>query len=244
MGALKACECKVYMSDFSYSLVRGIGLHVYWVTSRRTILHRDRVPRHGPFILAANHLSPLDVFAMIGATPRHIDFLTITEFLHVPFVAQFYRAMNCTFLDRSRNHVAATHQIVTKLRRGRAIAMFPEGGIRTEETSVISGGPFKPGVIRFAQMSGAPIIPCIVLGTSAYSKIKSWLPTRSVRFGLNYGMPIPVDTVMDAESARATAAAELREAYLTLAAELRLAMRPEPGPVLSGVDPVGEVKSA
>jgi 1-acyl-sn-glycerol-3-phosphate acyltransferase len=212
------------MSDFSYSLVRGFGLHIWWVTSRRTILHLDRVPRRGPFILASSHLSPFDVFALIGATPRHIDFLSITEFVNRPFVGPFYRAMNCTFVDRRRTDVAATHQLATKLRRGRSIAMFPEGHIRTEENSVIWGAPFKPGVIRLAEIAGVPIIPAVVLGTRAYFKVTSWLPTFSVRFGINYGPPITVDTQSEPEAARATATAQLRDAFLSLNHELRAAM--------------------
>lgn len=213
------------MSDLSYSLVRGFGLHIYWLTSRRVILHRDRVPVSGPFILAGSHLSPLDVFAMIGATPRHVDFLSITELERKFLVGRFYRAMNCTFVDRKRQDVGATHQLATKLRRGRAIAMFPEGALRSQADSVINGGPFKPGVIRLAHMSGAPIIPCVALGTGAYAKISAWLPTRSVRFGLNYGKPIVVDPQADPDTARATATEQLRQAYLSLNQELRAAMK-------------------
>lgn len=219
------------MSDFSYSLVRGIGLHIYWLTSRRTILHLDRVPRRGPFILAASHLSPFDVFAMIGTTPRHIDFLSITELERTFFVGRFFRAMNCTFVDRGRSDFTASHQLVTKLRAGRVVAMFPEGNIRTEENSVIRGAPFKPGVVRLAQIAGVPIVPCVVLGTRPYMKARAWLPTRSVHFGVNYGDAVTIASDMDAESARTAAMAALRESFSSLAVELRTAMNPRPVPV-------------
>ncbi len=212
------------MSEFSYQLIRAIGYPILWVSSRPVVLHIERVRRSGPFILAPNHLSPFDVAGLIGITPRNLDFLSITEFLKKPVVASFFRSMNCTFVDRGKADPGAAHALAARLRRGRAVAMFPEAGIRTEATSVINGGPFKPGVVRLAQLTGAPIVPCVILGTGVYTKVASYLPTRAVRWGLIYGNDIRVTGCDDDRAVRQAATDKLRDAYRDLYLELKTAI--------------------
>jgi 1-acyl-sn-glycerol-3-phosphate acyltransferase len=208
------------MSDFSYRLIRAIGYPVFWITARPVVLHVDRARRDGAYILAANHLSPYDIPGLMATTPRNLDFLSIVEMLKNPFVARFFRMMNCTFVDRRRADPSAAQGLSSRLRRGRVVAMFPEAGIRTMETSVIHGGSFKPGCIRLAQLTGAPVIPCVIVGTSIYSKFSSWYPFRAVRFGVNYGEAINVAPNDDVKIKTEM----LRMAYLDLYRELRQAM--------------------
>ena len=204
------------MSDFIYEIVCAIGRPVMWMTSRPTILHADRMPRRGPMILASSHLSPFDVPVLMATTPRHLDFLSIVEMQRTFFVGTLFRHMNTTFLDRTRRDVSAMRSLANKLRDGRAVAMFPEGGIRSESRSVIHGAPFKPGVMKLAALSGAPIVPCVVLGTGAYRKVESWLPLASVKCGVNFGRSIGADDE--------NVEGRLASAFVELAAELRARM--------------------
>ncbi len=87
--------------------------------------------------------------------------------------------MNCTFLDRRRRDPAAARQVVERLRAGRVVALFPEGGFRRPAESVTAGGPFNPGVVRLAHLSGCPVVPAVVLGTAVYARFTSYLPTRA-----------------------------------------------------------------
>ena len=206
------------VSDITYRLIRLAGYPIYWITSRPVVLHAERTARPGGYILAPNHLSPYDVPALMGVSRRPLDFLSIVEMHRKPAVRVFFKAMNCEFIDRSRRDVAATAALAHRLKRGRAVAMFPEASIRKMETSALFGGPFKPGVVRLAQMTGAPILPCAVLGTGIYSKFSSWFPTRSVRFGVNVGEPIFAG---EGTTARGNALNSLAKAYQLLGAELQ-----------------------
>jgi 1-acyl-sn-glycerol-3-phosphate acyltransferase len=208
------------MSDLSYTLIRALGMPIVWVTSRPIVLHRERAAIPGGFILAANHLSPYDVPGLMAVSPRPLDFLSIVEFRDKPLVGQFFRAMNCTFLDRGRTDPAATRELATRLSRGRVVAMFPEAGFRTMENSVLTGAPFKPGVIRLAQLTGVPIVPCAIVGTGIYSKFSSWYPFRAVRFGVAFGELIRVP---EGPEARSAATAALKSAYVDLFKELTTA---------------------
>ena len=212
------------MSDLSYSLIRFFGNHILYASSRPVVLHVERAKRKGAFILAPNHHSPYDVAGLIGITPRNLDFLSIAEFLNRPIVTPFFKAMNCTFVDRGRADPSAAHGLVARLRRGRAVAMFPEAGIRKEESSVVNGGPFKPGVVRLAQLTRVPIIPCVILGTEVYSKFTSYLPLRAVRWGVVYGNEINVPDGENDRHLREAATEQLRVAYQDLYAELKSAI--------------------
>jgi 1-acyl-sn-glycerol-3-phosphate acyltransferase len=206
------------MSDPFYTLVRTAGRHVFWISSRRTVLHRERTDLPGPFILAANHHSAYDIPVLVCAIRRHLDFLCAAEFGDRRFVGPFFRVMNCTFVDRTRGDPAAARQLLERLAAGRTIAMFPEARIRKPHASVTAGGPFNPGVVHLALSSGCPILPAVVLGAGGYDRIAAWFPFSRTRYGINFGEPFHV-TDFDA------GLAQLRAAYLALTAELTAAMQ-------------------
>lgn len=215
------------MGTAYYNAVWSICAPPLWAGSRRVLLHRDRVPRKGAFILAPNHLSPFDVACLMLSTRRHLDFLSIVEMQRKPWVGPFFRNMNCVFVDRERRDNPSVHAMERRLRAGRVIAMFPEGYIRKEEDSVIHGGTFRPGVVRLAQLAGAPVMPCVVLGAANYSRVRSWIPLKFWKHGINYGELIHVPAEGGREAA-AKAIEQLRSAYLSLYAELREAMTGSP----------------
>jgi 1-acyl-sn-glycerol-3-phosphate acyltransferase len=194
-----------------------VGKHPFWLSSVPTILHRQRVPRRGAFILASNHLSPYDVPVLMRSTPRKLDFVSITEVFAKPWVGWFFGHMNAFPLDRSRADPRTVKVILDRLGRGRVVAMFPEGRIRAQADSVIHGKPFRPGVARIARLAGVPIVPVVVWGSGAYARASGWLPLRRTRYGIHYGEPIaPGD---EAETERRLAAA-----YCALFNELAEAM--------------------
>ena len=212
------------MSDAYYNFVWAIGTHAFWVSSRATVLHRDRLKRPGAYILASTHLSPFDVAVLIAKSPRKLDWVSIVEVFRKPFTGWFYGSMNAFPLDRSRPDSPTVRVILDRLARGRVIAMFPEGNIRTPETSVLSGGHFKPGVARIAQLADVPVIPCVVLGADAYKRVRSWMPIKRVRYGINIGEPLTVRKDLEKHEATTEFGDRLRSAYLELHEELKAAM--------------------
>jgi 1-acyl-sn-glycerol-3-phosphate acyltransferase len=211
------------MSDMFYNLIRFIGRPVFWLSSSPTVLHADRLNGRGAMILAPNHLSPYDVPCLMASTPRKLDFVSVVEFFRNPLSAWFLKGMNAFPLDRGRRDPAATRKILERLERGRTVAMFPEGQIRTAESSLLAGGAFKASVTRLARLANVPIVPCVVLATGAFAKPQAWLPLRRTRYGVNFGEPLHVSRDGDEEEACAQAAAQLKRAYDEVYAELRAA---------------------
>lgn len=208
------------MSDWFYNAVWYACWPAFGVSSSPIVLHPERPRRAGAYLLAANHLSPYDVPCLMKESGRKIDFVSITEVFRNPLLAWFYGNMNAFPLDRGRVDIGATRTILDRLERGRAVGIFPEGAIRTEENSVLNGGRIKPGVARLARLANVPILPTVVLGTSAYRRILSWAPLRRVRYGINYGEPIDPSTSKDVQDLQQ----RLLAAYRSLHAELLSAM--------------------
>jgi 1-acyl-sn-glycerol-3-phosphate acyltransferase len=214
------------LSDLYYDIVYGIGTSIFWTCSRPLVLHRERGDRQGAFILAATHLTPFDVPMLIRHTPRRLDFVSIVEVFRNPFVAWFYGNMNAFPLDRSKPDGPTVRIILDRLQRGRAVAMFPEGGIRAMENSVLSGGRMRPGVGRLAQLANVPVVPAVVLGAASFSRVSAWMPHRGTRYGVIYGEPISLQPELDKVEATKVMEERLREAFLSLYRELKTAMEP------------------
>jgi len=209
------------MSDLFYKTVRTIGRPVFWMASKPTVLHAERMKGSDPLILAPNHLSPYDVPCLMASTRRPLDFVSIAELFRKPVVGWFLTNMNAFGLDRSRRDPTTTRIILDRLAKGRTVAMFPEGQIRRAEDSVLNGGTFKASVTRLARLANVPIVPCVVLATGVFSKPTAWLPLRRTRYAVHFGEPLRVSPEGNEEMACDHAAESLRKAYESGYAELR-----------------------
>ncbi len=218
------------MSTLAYKVVRALGYPCFFVSSRVKVLHRDRARRGGGYLLAPTHMSPYDIPCLMRVAPRDLDFLSIVEFYERPWTTRLFRVTNVLFCNRAKPDPVVTRQILSRLAKGRVVTMFPEGHIRAEGKSVVVGNPFRPGVVRLAQMARVPIIPCVILDTSQYKKFSAWLPVRRTKYGVAFGEPIDVPSGEDPADKRSDALERLKQSYLELYKELCTAMkRPQVG---------------
>jgi len=206
------------VKSWYYFLVYVLGQPPLWITSSPVILHRDRVRRKGAFILAGTHFSPFDVAILIKETPRVLDFVSVIEVFRHPLARWFFTNMGAFPLDRWKPDSVTVRTIYDRLSKGRVIAMFPEGNIRTDETSVLNGGRLKPGVGRIALTAKVPIIPCVLIGARAYHRPLNWLPLKWIKYGLIYGEPIVLKD--ESETEPRVFEERLRKVYQELHAEL------------------------
>lgn len=144
------------------------------------------VPRRGAFILASNHLSYLDPPLLGAACPRRLAFLARADLFRAPLLAAFMRGVHVIALQREATDIAAVREALARLRRGDAVAIFPEGGRQ------FSGqlGSAKRGVALLAFAADVPIVPVFVRGT-----FEAWPPgarrLRRAKIRVAFGPPIP-----------------------------------------------------
>lgn len=206
------------MSDIFYRFIRAVGTPAFQVSATPVVMGIEHLARPGPFIVAANHTSPYDVALLIRHSPRLLDFVSITEVFRKPIVAWFYGSLNAFPLDRGRADPKTVRVILDRLNRGRVVAMFPEGGFRRGAESVVVSRKIRPGIARIAALAGAPIVPCVIVNSGVYSRVKSWLPLRRTRYGMIFGPPLT------AEGEPATVEAALVETLVSLHEHLTRAM--------------------
>jgi 1-acyl-sn-glycerol-3-phosphate acyltransferase len=178
------------MSDLFYRIVRELGRPPFWLSSRPVALDTEKGDRTGPFILAATHSSPYDIPLIMRHTRRIVDFVSITEVFKNPVIAWFYGSLNAFPLERSRPDAAAVRTILDRLKKGRLVAIFPEGGFRKGADSVVHSRKIRRGIGRIALLANVPIVPVVIINSETYSRFASWLPLGRTRYGIIYGDPI------------------------------------------------------
>jgi 1-acyl-sn-glycerol-3-phosphate acyltransferase len=204
------------VSDAFYNLLWYAGYPAFFTSSRPTAINARVTRRDGAFILASNHQAPYDIPLLMRHCARRIDFVSIVEVFRNPLVAWFYGSMNAFPLDRSKPDSPTVRIILERLSRGRVIGMFPEGRFRKGAESVVHTGKIRSGIGRIANLSGAPVIPCVIVGSPKYSRFVSWLPVFGTRYGIAFGEPI--DPALEAEEIEKRLVRAMQELYAQLAA--------------------------
>lgn len=146
--------------------------------------HADRVPVSGPVILAANHTGFLDGPILVAFAPRPVHAMTKQE-MFAGRGGALMRAAGQIELDRFHPDPRAVKTALRVLDDGRVAGIFPEGtrgsGAFTER--------FHRGAAYLALVSGAPVVPVIMLGTRAPGGSSRDLPPRGAHVDLVYGEP-------------------------------------------------------
>ena len=184
------------------------------------VLHRERSSSEGARLFACNHISHFDPVLLGLASRREIDFMAMEELFRNPVMAAYCRATYSFPTDRSRVDKAAVRTALNRLRAGRVVGIFPEGGIRAGEQSVLEGGPMRPGVVSLAHLAGVEVIPCVVLGADTLYNWRRWLPFRRNRFWIIFGEPLRLRTDLPPKAARSQMDQELAAAFPALLTEL------------------------
>ncbi len=135
-----------------------------------------RLPQSGPAVLVANHISGLDPMLMIASARRPIRFLIAREEYQRFGLNWLFRAIQCIPVDREHRPEQALRMALTALNEGHVVALFPHGAIHLD-----SDPPrrIKPGAVRLAQLTGAPIIPLRISGVRGAGHVVRGVLLRS-----------------------------------------------------------------
>jgi 1-acyl-sn-glycerol-3-phosphate acyltransferase len=154
-------------------------------------------------VVVANHISHFDPFLLSYAFARTIDWMTTEEFYSNPLMGTWLRALNTVPVDRSRPDHRALRVGVERLRAGRIVGVFPEGGIRAGATSILGGAAPKSGAAALARIAAVPIIPSVIFGADRLYAPRSWLPgPPRIKVWIAIGPPL---SVSDASGRQANA---------------------------------------
>ena len=208
------------MSELFYRALRGFGAAVFRLATTPKILHVERARRAGAYLLASNHVCAYDAPLLIVATPRVIHWLSVAKLFQNPFARAFMEAFGVMPLERRKMNATTVRTVVRLLRAGNVVGMFPEGGMRRGEDSVMQSGKIDPGICKLAQMARVPVLPCVVAGGEKLQRWTSWLPWIRARWIVAFGEPIFPHEKMDRDAAQEIMAEEITHALRALGAEV------------------------
>ena len=157
--------------------------HVYWNTD---VVGADNVPSHGRVLIAPNHAGAIDGPVVHGAIPRGSHFLVKQEFFssRLGFLMRWAGQIP---VDRSHGKPAlVTAQAL--LEEELCIGVFPEG---TRGRGDVTAA--RMGIAWLAVATGAPVVPCVVLGTRGPGQARNFIPGPRSKLHVEFGEPIAIE---------------------------------------------------
>ena len=175
-----------------YVLARFVVRPVLWLMFRPRVTGRENVPLTGPVILASNHLSFIDSFAIPTMAPRKVAYLAKAEYFTTPgvggwFTRTLFTALGALPVERQAQRAAqaALDTALGVLQRGEAFGIYPEG-TRSRDGRLARG---KTGVAWLALTADCPVVPVAVLGTDRAQPVGARWP-RPHRIAIAFGPPL------------------------------------------------------
>src|SRR3954451_19851544 len=181
---------------------RGVNTPVYWfaraflqpflqIFFRLSRNGRHHIPAKGGVLLASNHRSFLDPFAIGCCLRRPIFFVAKQELFKYRPVGCILTCLGACPIPGGESDEEAMTTARMLLERGDAVVIFPEGP-RHRTGSL---GKPKRGVGRLALETGAPVVPVAVTGTE---RVRRGWRIRPAKVKVRAGRPLTFPKVRDA----------------------------------------------
>ena len=142
------------------------------------------VPERGPVIFASNHIGWLDGPLVVGRAPLPAHALTKREAFEGP-LGLLLRFTGQIRVDREANDAGALRAAAGSLAAGQSVVVFPEAVRGAGDLAVV-----KPGIGWLALVSGAPVVPVVLVGTRGPGQHAEARPPRGARLHIVYGRPV------------------------------------------------------
>lgn len=149
----------------------------------------ENVPKRGPLLVVANHLSLADPPLLGCCLKRKLMFMAKIQLFRFKPFGWLITALGAFPVHRGQLDRAALRQAYQVLNDGLALAMFPEG-MRSRSRQL---RPAFFGAALIASRSGTPILPVGISGTQILERPYWWLcrPRITVNIGPPFWLPQP-----------------------------------------------------
>jgi 1-acyl-sn-glycerol-3-phosphate acyltransferase len=162
------------------------------VLYRPTIRGTENVPLTGGVILASNHLSFIDSFAIPLAAPRQVRFLAKSDYFtgtgfRGALTRGLFESVGAIPVDRRSSRAAqeSLDAALAVLRAGEAFGIYPEG-TRSRDGRLYRG---RTGVGFLALTAQVPVVPVALAGTQDILPVEGRFP-RLAKVSVTFGEPL------------------------------------------------------
>ncbi len=149
-----------------YELIRWvIAFPLLSLVSRIRLRGQYNVPKHGPFLIAANHLSWTDIPLVPLLLPGKVVYMAKEEYFNSR-LAWLVRFMGAFPVKRGEGDRQALRAAEEQLKKGNVVVLFPEG-TRSKSKTMAKG---HAGLGMIALRSGVPVVPVAIWGSEKVLK--------------------------------------------------------------------------
>ena len=175
-------------------MIRNISLFLFGVLvkifSRHQVFGLHHIPQQ-PVIFAPNHASFIDPPLLALSIPRKVNFLARASLWKVPLLKLILKHWCAHPLPLGGNNLSIFKQIVSLLKQGQSVAIFPEGQ-RSYDGNLQTA---QVGISLLAKKAAVAIVPIYIHGTfeiwNRYTKLPKLY--KRYRTAVVCGTPILVD---------------------------------------------------
>lgn len=162
-----------------YEIIRWFVILAFSLIAHVHLRQRYNVPRKGPYIIAANHLSWTDIPLIPAYIPGKVVYMAKEEAFYskVGWLVRFLGAFPVKRGEGDRQAIRAAGE---QLKQGKVFIIFPEGTRSRTHTL----GKAHSGLGMIALRSGVPVVPVAIWGSEHVLK-KFAAPVT-----ISYGQPV------------------------------------------------------
>jgi 1-acyl-sn-glycerol-3-phosphate acyltransferase len=147
----------------------------------------ENIPKDGGLIFVANHQSLTDGLVSLAIFPGYFRFVIMQQVYDVPILGSYFKRAGYVRVDQrdSRQAMLATSKIISLLRRGESIVIFPEG-VRSPDENLQE---FRSGAGMLILQADETVVPVAIVGSIKTMHKDEW----SIHPGLvkvNIGKPM------------------------------------------------------
>ena len=146
------------------------------------------------FIIAANHTSAADIFAILAGLQLDICWVARASLLRKPFMGWHLKRLH---IPLARGSIGSAKRFIKegtcKLDAGAAVVVFPEGTWREDAGPML---PFKKGSFLLARTTKRPIVPVAIIGSQDLLPPETLIPKKGT-IELRIGVPIDPEQFTD-----------------------------------------------
>jgi 1-acyl-sn-glycerol-3-phosphate acyltransferase len=199
-----------------YHAIAALSWPVLYGPFRLRARGRENLPTSGGYVLACNHISNFDPWAVgLPLWPRRwLRFMAKSELYWWP-AKYALDAAGAFPVHRGLADVEAIETAVRLAQEGNVVVMFPEGTRRAKGLVKKHQARPRSGAARIALEAGVPLIPAAVSGTD---RLLALGPLR-----VAYGPPVAIDDLREIRDLRRDAQ-EATERLMARIAELEAAL--------------------